>query len=211
MTEPTVGENAYRLLREALKAGRYAPGQRLVEPDVMADLGVTRLALREAFARLEHEGLVDRRANKGAAVRLLTRDEAVEVLEVRSVVEGLAARHAAANATETDVAALRETTAEFERALDDHDISASSAAQARLHRLVLELARLPTAARLAEMLSTQSAQTRLRTSLVDGRLRESLDEHRAIVAAIAAGAPDTAESEMRRHLAQVMRTVTSES
>ncbi|MBO0826735.1 MAG: GntR family transcriptional regulator [Streptosporangiales bacterium] len=210
MTEPTAGENAYRLLREALKAGRYAPGQRLVEPDVMADLGVTRLALREAFARLEHEGLVDRRANKGAAVRLLTRDEALEVLEIRSVVEGLAARHAAANATPADVAALRETIAAFERALDDHDISVSSAAQARLHRLVLDLGRRPTAARLAEMLSTQSAQTRLRTSLVGGRLRESLDEHRAIVAAIAAGDPETAESEMRRHLAQVMRTVTSE-
>lgn len=209
MTQPTAGEIAYQRLRDALKSGRYGPGQRLVEPDVMADLEVTRLALREAFARLEHEGLVERQANRGAAVRLLSLDEAVEVLEVRAVLEGLAARHAAVHATDDDVAALEETVVAFEQALAAADLGECGAAQARLHEIVTTLARRPTAARLAEMLSAQSAQTRLRTLLVGGRLRESLDEHKAIVAAIAAHDPDRAEAEMRAHLAHVVQTASA--
>ncbi|MQA82032.1 MAG: FCD domain-containing protein [Streptosporangiales bacterium] len=207
MVESTVGEIAYRQLRGALKTGRYAPGQRLVEPDVIAELGVTRLALREAFARLEHEGLVERRANRGVAVRLLSLAEAVEVLEVRSVVEGLAARHAAVHATAEDVVALRATLEKFGRSLSVPDLSACAAAQARLHELVTVISQLPTAAWLSEMLSAQSAQTRLRTLLVGDRLRESLDEHKAIVAAIAAHDSDAAETAMRRHLANVTQAV----
>lgn len=209
MTQPTAGETAYQRLRDALKSGRYAPGQRLVEPDVMGELDVTRMALREAFARLEHEGLVERQANRGAAVRLLSLDEAVEVLEVRAVLEGLAARHAAMHATDADVAALQETVVAFEQALAAADLTECGAAQARLHEIVTTLSRRPTAARLADMLSAQSAQTRLRTLLVGGRLRESLDEHKAIVAAIAAHDPDRAEAQMRAHLAHVVETASA--
>lgn len=208
MLEPTAGEAACQRLREALRSGRYVPQQRLIEPDVMAELKVTRLALREAFARLEHEGLVERQANRGATVRLLSLDEAVEVLEIRAVVEGLGARHAAALATEDDIAALRDTIERFEQALAEPDIAACNAAQAELHRLVTGICNRPTVGRLTEMLSAQSAQTRMTTARVSGRLRQSLEEHRAIVEAIAARDGDAAEAQMRRHISGVIEAAT---
>lgn len=200
MLEPTAGEIACQRLREALRSGRYVPQQRLIEPDVMAELDVTRLALREAFARLEHEGLVQRQANRGATVRLLSLDEATEVLEIRSVVEGLGARHAAALATDDDIAALWRSIERFESALAEPDIAACNTAQAELHHLVTDISARPTVARLTDMLSAQSAQTRMTTARVSGRLRQSLEEHRAIVEAIAGRDQDAAEAKMRRHI-----------
>lgn len=207
MSETTARALAYNKLREALRTGRYVPHQRLVEADVIVDLGVTKQALREAFARLEHEGLIERHAHRGAAVRLLTVDEAVEVLEIRAVVEGLAARHAALNATDDDITLLQETVQQLETSLAVPDISACVSAQARFHELVVDLCGRATLASLAEILSAQTAQTRLRTLLQGGRLRQSVEEHRAILDAIAAGDPAAAGTEMHRHLVNVMHAV----
>jgi DNA-binding GntR family transcriptional regulator len=205
MTQLSAGEHAYRQLRSALLAGVYAPRQRLIEADIVADLGINRLGIREALARLEHDGLVERRANRGATVKVLTLAEALEVLQARGALEGLAARHAAANATADDVESLRALLAELDAAFELTDIPAFSAAQARLHHQLLATSRLDTVGRLIETLSAQSAQTRLRTILVAGRLRASLEEHRAIVEAVSAGDPDAAELAVRRHLDNVMQ------
>lgn len=203
MVVETAAGSAYRLLRDAMLDGTYAPKQRLVEADLVADLGVTRPAVREALARLEHDGLVERRPNQGATVRMFSADEIAEVLEARSVLEGLAARRAAHHATPEQVAALQRNVDEMTVLLDAEDFVGYSDAQGEFHRLLVETGRSRTVALLVDTLSAQSAQTRLRTMLVPGRLQQSLAEHRAIVEAIATRCPDVAEKEMREHLAQV--------
>lgn len=205
MARLSAGDQAYRQLRSALLAGAYAPRQRLVEAEIVSALGVNRLGIREALVRLEHDGLVERRANRGATVRALTLDEALEVLEARGALEGLAARHAAVRASDDDIAALRALVTELELALDVPDVPGFSAAQGRLHHRMTAASRLTTVCALIETLSAQTAQTRLRTILVPGRLGQSLEEHRAIVEAVAARDPDRAEVAVRNHLAEVAR------
>ncbi len=85
-------------LREAIVTGHFQPNERLVEADVARELGVGRSAVRTALARLENEGLVEHERHRGARVRLVGAKEAVEILETRAVLEGLAARHAALKA-----------------------------------------------------------------------------------------------------------------
>ena len=94
-------------LREAIVTGRFQPSERLVETDLTRVLGVGRSAVRTALARLEHEGLVEHERHRGARVRLVGAEEAVEILEARAVLEGLAARHAAVRATPADAENLR--------------------------------------------------------------------------------------------------------
>src|SRR5699024_12590595 len=84
----------------AIVAGRLTANQRLIEADLVSELGVSRATIRAALARLEHEGLVVREYNHGARVRMVTAEEAVEILQVRSALEALAARHAALNRSE---------------------------------------------------------------------------------------------------------------
>lgn len=190
-------------LRAAIVAGRLLPNERLVEADLTRRLGVGRSAVRTALARLEHEGLVELEPHRGARVRLVGLAEAVEIVEARSVLEGLAVRHAAANAGERDVAGLRGILAEMRRLLGAGDLLAASDQNAILHRRLLEIGGHATANRLIAGLRSQLVRFEYRTILLPGRSERSLAEHAAIVDAVAGRDPAGAEAAMRTHLTHV--------
>src|SRR6476646_10885101 len=119
-------DHAYDLLREAIVALRLLPNERLVEADLSQMLDTTRSAVRTALVRLEQEGLVEREPNRGAKVRLVDEQEAAEILESRMVLEGLAARYAARNATDDQVDELREILKGMRSALDAGNLVAAS-------------------------------------------------------------------------------------
>ena len=110
-----VGADGYEYLRRAIVSGELLPGERLLEEELSARLGIGRAAVRTALIRLEHDGLVARERNRGATVRRVSEQEAVEILEVRAALEGLAARHAAVKSDEEAIAELREILAEMLR------------------------------------------------------------------------------------------------
>ena len=194
-------------LREAIVSGRLQPNERLVEMELTRALGVGRSAVRTALARLEHEGLVEHERHRGARVRLVAESEAVEILEARAGLEGLAARHAAARARDGDAEDLQAILATMRGLLDSGDLLSASDENAALHRRVLEIAGHTTATRLISTLQPQLVRFQYRTILLPGRSERSFVEHRAIVEAIAAHDPDAAEAAMRRHLSQVAETL----
>jgi DNA-binding GntR family transcriptional regulator len=190
-------------LREAIVTGRFQPSERLVETDLARVLGVGRSAVRTALARLEHEGLVEHERHRGARVRLVVAEEAVEILEARAVLEGLAARHAALRATPDDIEGLREILDEMRRRLDAGDLLGASDENAVLHRTLLEVSGHATATRLIATLKSQLVRFQYRTIMLPGRSERSFSEHEAIVDAVAAGDPEAAETAMRTHLSHV--------
>jgi DNA-binding GntR family transcriptional regulator len=202
-------EDGYAKLREAIVSGRLQPNQRLVETELSEELGVGRAAVRTALARLDQEGLVEHQRNRGARVRLVEEDEAIEILEARAVLEGLAARHAASNAGAEAVAELRAVLAEMRRLLDAGDLLGASDENAVLHRKLLELSGHATAMRLISGLNSQIVRFQYRTILAPGRSERSFAEHSAIVEAVAAGEPDAAEAAMREHLSHVAEALRS--
>ncbi|WP_254611567.1 GntR family transcriptional regulator [Paenibacillus sp. JMULE4] len=101
-------EECYLRLKEDICRGILMPNQHLVELDLAKSYGAGRAAIRTALARLEQEGLVERERYRGARVRLVTEEEAIEILEVRTALEGLAARRAAENATDEDEGVLQD-------------------------------------------------------------------------------------------------------
>ncbi|MCD2174360.1 GntR family transcriptional regulator [Rhizobium sp. C4] len=88
----TAEEEAYLYLHKALRLGRYKAGQRLIPEDIAAEIGMSRMPVREAFRRLAADGLVTLRPNRGCVVAGLTLEEMNEAFEIRSVLEGLAVR-----------------------------------------------------------------------------------------------------------------------
>jgi DNA-binding GntR family transcriptional regulator len=196
-------DGGYQALREAIVLGTLQPNERLVEANLARDFGLGRSAVRTALARLEQDGLVEREPHRGARVRLIDEREAVEILEARSVLEGVAARHAAGNATAADVKRLRQILKEMRRLLDKGDLLRASDENAVLHRTLLEIADHPTVTRLISMLKSQLVRFQYRTIMLPGRTERSFEEHSAIVDAVAAGDADAAEAAMRRHLSHV--------
>jgi DNA-binding GntR family transcriptional regulator len=197
------GDRPEDQLRADIVAGRLLPNERLVEADLTQRLGVGRGAVRTALARLEHEGLVELEPHRGARVRRVALAEAVEILQARAVLEGLAVRRAASHATEEDIVELRTILGEMRRLLDAGDLVGASDTNAVLHKRLREIGAHETANRLIAGLRSQLVRFEYRTILVPGRSEHSFAEHTAIVDAIAAGDPGRAEEAMRTHLSHV--------
>ncbi|MGP9679311.1 GntR family transcriptional regulator [Halomonas sp. AOP27-A1-41] len=107
-------EKAYVTIRQAILSGEYAPNDRLREDELAARVGVSRTPIRSALQRLVQEGFVVFHPNSGAAVRGWSRQEAVEIFQVRASLESLGAGLAVANATAGDIRELEALCDEME-------------------------------------------------------------------------------------------------
>lgn len=195
--------DAYGIVRAALLAGDLQPNERLVEADLAERFGIGRHAVRTVLTRLEQDGLVVREPNRGARVRLITPEEAQELLEIRAVLEGYAARQAAAGITPERVAVLDQLLGRLEAHSHAGDLLAYSETNAELHGAILAFAERPQLAGLLLTLKAQSVRLRYRTVLLPGRVAQSLGEHQAIVEALAAGDGERAELAARTHVLSV--------
>jgi len=198
---------SYEALREAIVRGELAPNARLIESDISSTFEMSRGAVRTALIRLEQEGLVVREPHRGARVRQVSDDEAVEILEARAVLEGLAVRLAAERIDDDGRARLRACLERQRELLAADDLLGASDANAVLHATLLELSKHGTAVRLIDALNSQTVRYQYRTILIPGRSAASVAEHAAIVGAVVAGRPEEAESAMRTHLFNVAKEV----
>ena len=188
----------------AIYHGEFAPGQRLVESDLAAKYETSRGAVREALALLQNEGLITRQRNRSAWVRPVTIKEAIEILEIRAVVEGLCAAKAAAKATKEDHRELRRMAAEMSEAVTCGDVLTDSRVSDQVHAKIREIADQQTAAGLIDRLRYQGVRYQFHVSLLPGRLAEGAKEHLDIIDAVIAGDPVQAEQLTRDHFAQVI-------
>jgi len=202
-----VTSDAYTVLHTNIVSGDLSPGERLVEEELAEQLQFSRGTVRSALLRLEHEGLVVRERNRGARVRRVDAAEAVEILEARAALESLAAGRAAERRTDAEVEELRAITTEMERLYAAGEFLAMSECNARLHRRILEISRHKVALEICQRLNSQVVRFQFRTVLAPGRPAKSLEEHAAIVDAIADGDREAAEAAMRLHLSHVVETL----
>lgn len=197
----------YDALRAAIVHGDLAPNARLVEAEISTAFEMSRGAVRTALVRLEQEGLVVREPHRGARVRQVSDEEAVEILQARAVLEGLAVRQAAERIDDRGAVRLQACLARQRELLELGDLLGASDANADLHAALLELSGHGTALRLIRALSSQTVRYQYRTILIPGRSTASLAEHAAIVEAVIAGQADEAENAMRGHLFNVAEAV----
>jgi DNA-binding GntR family transcriptional regulator len=191
-------------LREAILRGDYVAGQRLVETDLCERFGATRFTIRTALQSLAAQGLVEVLRNRGARVRTVTIEEAIEITEVRRALEGLCAARAAQRATRADKAQLRQIVAAMKAAWKAGELLRYSELNGELHAAIRSIADHQTSARIIEQLRGQIVRHQFRLALVPGRPAVSLPQHEAIVAAIVAGDPEAAEQAMRQHIDSVI-------
>ncbi len=203
----TTTNSSYDALREAIVRGDIAPEARLVESEISTNFKMSRGAVRTALIRLEEEGLVVREPHRGARVRKVSDDEAVEILQVRAVLEGLAVRMTAERIDDAGATRLQALLERHRELLEGGDLLGASDANADLHAALLELSGHGTARRLIRALNSQTVRYQYRTILIPGRPAASVAEHGAIVEAVVAGRPDDAEAAMRNHLFNVAQAV----
>ncbi|MCL2396220.1 MAG: GntR family transcriptional regulator [Acidimicrobiaceae bacterium] len=190
-------------IRQAILAGEYAPGQRLIEAELCAEFGASRSIVRVALQVLVSEGLVEIQRHKGARVRVISLPEALEIVEVRMMLEALAAARAAQLATPEDDAELRDMLAGMRKAVETTDLLVWRDLNERFHASIQRISGNGTCTRMLERLRGQVVRHQFQVSLQPGRLVVSLDEHEKIANAIYARDPEAAETAMREHLSTV--------
>ncbi|CAL9592147.1 MULTISPECIES: GntR family transcriptional regulator [Streptomyces] len=197
-------EQVYEALLSLITTRQLRPGQHLVESELADRLGVSRQPVREALQRLATDGWVDLRPAQGAFVHEPSEEEADQLLSVRTLLEAEAARLAAAHAGPEGVAELEELCARGEAALLDDDVDAVVDANAAFHAHVMELAGNTVLAELS-----RQVDRRVRwyyRPVARQRGARSWEEHRQLIAAVAAGDEDAAMRVMREHTEHTRRS-----
>jgi DNA-binding GntR family transcriptional regulator len=200
-------ESAYQRLKQAIIAGVYAPRQHLVEADLARDLCVSRATVRAVLIRLQQDGLVEIQPNRGARVRVFSFDEVTKVLEVREALEGLAASIAAAKISPQQLAELHAILDKMETVVTTGDVLAFRELNTRFHQIIIDAADNSFIAQILGSFNYPLIRWQLTTILVPGRNKESVAEHRAILACLERRDSQGAEEQMRQHVAHVRMTL----
>ncbi|MFD1210671.1 GntR family transcriptional regulator [Arthrobacter sp. GCM10027362] len=195
--ERPLRENVRDVLRTRIFDGHYAPGTRLVERDLAAEFGVSRLPIREALRMLRQEGLVSERANsRGMVVSRLSPEEVADLFDVRQALEVLACQLAAVRASDADLAELAELLEAARRAVGSGALHEAEAANAEFHEAVTRIAGNGFLRSALEPL--QGRMHWLYRQPHD--LRELIREHEDLLAAISSRNPERAARQSREHI-----------
>jgi len=199
-----VQKDAYALIVEAIEAGTYQPGDRLVESELAERLGVSRTPVREALQRLETQAMLTR-DGRSLIVSSLDHNQLAELYAVRTELEGLAARLAARHATDEEVRVLRGMV-DDDMALVGGDPRALARANKRFHRQIHLASHNRFLVQQLDLVHRSMALMANTTFAAEGRDVAGLAEHAAIVAAIEARDGDAACSALRTHISRAYET-----
>ena len=198
-------QQAYNVLRRLLVLQQIEPGQRLREPEWAERVGVHRSALREAFARLEAEGLIDRGAQTGYFVPRLTPDDVVEVTRLRLALESLAVEEICARAGGQDAALepLERAIEALAQFLEGGYFLGVLEADRRFHEALIEAAGMRRLSALYHraplpLIHRQTEDQKVWREACD----RTLNEHRSILDALRKRDAAAAQQVLRDHLSQ---------
>jgi DNA-binding GntR family transcriptional regulator len=203
----TLWQRVYDHLREEILAGGLEPGAELAEVALSEQLGVSRGPIREAIGRLASEGLVTVRPRRGAVVRALSKEEFLELYQVREALELMAVKLAVPRLGPDDLAGLQQLIDEMAAHAERGDVPAFFEANAAFHGRLFELSGNGKLQELYRQLLGQLGRYRTRSLLLRGNLQRSVAEHAAILRAAKRGDADRAAHLMAEHIRVPQRSV----
>jgi DNA-binding GntR family transcriptional regulator len=172
---------------------------RLDERQLASDLGISRTPVREAMAQLEREGFVRSVPRRGIYVVRKTRAEVIELITAWAALEGMAARLITQNATDDEIATLRQMFAKFENGELHARLDEYSEVNIEFHQSIIRMSRNRVLIDLAENLFTHMRMIRRKTIGEDDRADRSIRDHMNIIQALEARDTERAEDLVRNH------------
>lgn len=201
----SLSNKVYLSLKQAILSLVFRPGEILQKSEICDELGVSRSPVSEAVARLGAEGLVDIVPQAGTFVARFSMQEIREGAFLREALELAAVETVAETITEEQLVLLRRNIRLQEVLLADGDIPGFYQTDAQMHELILSFTGFRRLAVLADTSWVHVNRARRLNLPSPGRIQATLDEHRAIVAALEAHDPQAAREATRHHLRQLIK------
>jgi DNA-binding GntR family transcriptional regulator len=203
----SLSSRVFRILRENILSGKYAPDEELKEKTIGEELGVSRTPVREALRQLELEGLVTIIPNKGAYVVGISRKDIRDIYEIRSRLEGLCAKWAAENITKEQLDELEENIY-----LSDFHVAKGNSEQIleldnRFHEILYNASGSREIKRILGDFHHYLQRVRKITLADNERAGNSNSEHRKIVEALKQHDAVSAEKLANEHMMNTMHNI----
>ena len=198
--EPSSSDRVAKAITDNIMIGRYVPGQRFIEGDLAHDLQVSRGTVREALKHLAAARVIELTPHRGAYIRVLTKYEALELLEVLTALSGLAASLAASKIDKGDN--RKRLTAAFERLESDgakSDRVLHSVDRSSFYDVIFEISGNKELFRINPAVPTQILRMQVHPYLSAGNLEELFADYRLIYEAILDGDGKKAQRVIQAH------------
>lgn len=204
---PPSGAEVAAWIRQRIRRGSLAPGQRLIEVDIIRQTGASRFKVREAFQRLEGEGLVVTEDFRGASVRSASIDEVRQIYRARIALEGICATDFTRNATPEQIARLEALQQQLDACVAENAPERFGPLNLEWHALLVEGAQNHVIRQLLERLNVPIHRLLFESFYSPNRLKHANADHHVVLAAIKGGDAEQAEAAMRRHVEKGFETL----
>jgi len=197
----------FDLLRKAILNGKLISGERIMETSIAQELNISRTPVREAFRKLEAEGLIEYYPKKGSIVKGITKDDIIEIYEMREVLEGLATRLACKYIKDDEIRDLKDTLKQMEIADKNKEYDLFFSIHDKYNTIIIDAAGNKRLKNSLLPLYDYIASFRRITLLQDERRSTSLLDHKKIVELIELRDENKAEEYCRNHIRKAKETL----
>jgi len=200
-----LSRKVYRALKTEIIKGSLKPGTKLSEGKIAEQMGISRTPIREALRELAAEGFVKITPNQGMIISNLSIEDIQEVLQIRGVLEGLAARLAAKTISNDEIKELEEILEKMKIYTQKNDVIAFGEIDYEFHCLILKICSNKQLMKIYDNLNDKFHSYRIRTLIVSNKLQYFLNEHLKIAEAIKIGDSEKADRLSQKHVETVLK------
>ncbi len=176
-----LNQKVYRLLKESIIKGFLEPGTKLLENKIAEEMQVSRTPVREAMQKLVAEGFVKTAPNQTMVVTEVSPEDVKEVLQIRGVLEGLAARITAKKINRQEIDELENVVTKMSLHVSRENLSSYCKVDDEFHNLILNICGNKWIIQIRDNLGSFIYRFRIKSLSIPGRLKHSLEEHQAIM------------------------------
>ncbi|RMG58718.1 MAG: GntR family transcriptional regulator [Deltaproteobacteria bacterium] len=194
----TLRERIVDTIREAIINGILKPGTKISEPELAERFGISRTPIREALRQLESEGFITVIPRKGAVVSKLSRKDVEEFYELKSILEGYAARKAVEKITDEDISHMENVNRQLEKLTQKGDLRKAYELHNEFHDAFVRICGNEKLYRIIQNLVRQFQRFRMILS-VPGKIEGSIEQHWQIIDAFKKRDPDLVEKLVREN------------
>jgi len=195
-----LSEDIAESIKKAIIKGKFKPGEKISEGELAESMGTSRTPLREAFRKLENEGFIEIIPRKGAVVTEIFPEEASDLYQIKSVLEGLAAKLAVSKITEKDVDRLEKINEDLKGLIDKNDIEMFYKTHQRFHEVFVKVCGNHRLIQMVRNLNDHFKRYGIVSLTLPGQFENATRQHAEIVEAFRQGSETQVEAKVRQNV-----------
>jgi len=195
-----LSEDIAESIKTAIIKGKFKPGEKISEGDLAESMGISRTPLREAFRKLENEGFIQIIPRKGAVVADIDTEEAINLYEIKSTLEGLAARLAAGKMKEKAIGKLEKVNEELKELIDKNDLESFYRVHTRFHEGFVKLCGNKRLIQIISNLNDHFNRFGIISLTLPGQFEKAIEQHAEIIEAFKSGDQNLVEQKVKTNV-----------